>query len=286
MYHAERKDAIVTRVLDAMAHQQAHFARSRSRTLGAFGISLLALVVSATLAACGGGPSNSGGGNPSANPISFVQSAGTSGGCTQVNGCDSQSLSMPKPVSNGDFIAVVFWWNGGNTNGSEGITVTDSANNTYTSIGPTTNFSCGDSTLCYGFYATNVNGGSNFTVTASRTGTNGYGFYMAAVEVKGATTFDFWKGGGCSVQGGCTIYATDQFELAHADELLVGVASLQPESGPISQFTIQAGPDFTEVYTQDYFAAEYLVTTTPGQYEGQFMSNTVGTGSVIFAAFY
>ena len=286
MYHTERKDAIVTRVLDAMAHQQALLPGSRSRTMVAFGISMLALVVSAALAACGGGPSNNGGSNPSANAITFVQSAGTFAGCTQVNGCNSQSLSMPKPVSNGDLMAVVFWWNGGNTNGSEGITVTDSANNTYTSIGPTTNFSCGDSTLCYGFYATNINGGNNFTVTASRTGTNGYGFYMAAVEVKGATTFDFWKSGGCSVQGGCTIYATDQFELAHADELLVGVASLQPESGPISQFTIQAGPDFTEVYTQDYFATEYMVTTTPGQYQGQFMSNTMGTGSVIFAAFY
>lgn len=252
-----------------------------------FGISILALAVSAGLAACGGGTSNNGGGgNPSANTITFVQSAGTSAGCSQVNGCDSQSLSMPKPVSNGDFIAVVFWWNGGNTNGSDGITVTDSANNTYTSIGPTTNFSCGDSTLCYGFYATDVNGGSNFTVTASRTGTNGYGFYMAAIEVKGATTFDFWKGGGCSVQSGCTIYATEQFEVAHADELLVGVASLQPESGPISQFSIQSGPDFTEVYTQGYFAAEYLITATPGQYQGQFMSNTAGTGSVIFAAFY
>lgn len=242
------------------------------------------------LAGCGGGssnPSSNSGGNALANSISVVQSTGMYAGCTQPSGCNSQSMSLPKTVANGDLIAIVFWWNGGNTNGSGPITVTDSASNNYTSIGPTTNFSCGDSTLCYGFYATNVNGGSNITVTVSRTGSVGYSFYMAAVEVKGATTFDFWKSGGCSVPSGCSAYATEQFELTHADEILVGVASLQPQAGTtLSQFTIEAGPDFTEVYTNAYFAAEYLVTTTPGQYDGVFMSNNPGQGEAIFAAFY
>jgi len=252
--------------------------------------SILVLFLCGGLSACGntGGSSggNGGGGNPQPNVITVVQSAGMSAGCTVVSGCDSQSLSLPKPVSSGDFVAVVMWWNESNVSGSATAKVTDSQNNTYTSIGPTTNFSCGDSTLCYGFYAGNVSGGSNFTVQASLANSNGAGFYMAVLEVHGATTFDFWKGGGCEVQGGCTLYATDQFELAHSNEILVGVASLQPVSGGISQFPIEPGPDFTEVYTQNYFAAEYMVTTTPGQYEGEFLSNSLGNGSVMFAAFY
>jgi len=247
---------------------------------------VLVLAFSFGLASCGGGSSNSIG-NPGshANAISIVQSTGFLAGCKQISGCDSQSVSLPNSVTNGDLIAVVLSWNESNVSGSAVISVTDSANNIYTSIGPTTNFSCGDDTLCYGFYARNVAGANNLTVQASLANSNGFGFNMAVLEVKGATTFDFWKPGGCSIQAGCTAYSTDQFELTHSDELLVGVASL---GGQVANppFSIGAGPDFTEVYTNGNFAVEYLVASTTGQYQGVFMSNTAGFGSVIFAAFY
>lgn len=251
-------------------------------------IIILILVICAGSFGCGGINTGSNG-DQTPNTIEVVQSAGLTAGCLQISGCDSQSLKLPNAVANGDFIAVLFSWSESNVNGSAVVTVTDSESNNYTSIGPSTNFSCGESTLCYVFYAKNVTGGNNFTVQTSLANGGGFGFNMAVLDVKGATTFDLWNSGGCSLQNGCTTYTTDQFQVTHADELLVSVASLQDDCtapGCAIGFQIGAGTGFTEVYSQTYFAAEYMVTATPGAYQGTFTSNDLGVGNMICAAFY
>jgi len=67
MYHLARTGAIVTPVLNAIGYQQARFARTKRRTMHTFAISMLGIVVSVMLAACGGG-SNSGSQNQSSDP--------------------------------------------------------------------------------------------------------------------------------------------------------------------------------------------------------------------------
>ena len=197
----------------------------------------------------------------------------------------------------------MLWWNESNVNGSALVSVTDSLRNNYINIGPTTNFSCGAGTLCYGFYARNAADGAA-NVQVSLANSNGFGFSAVAMEIKGATTLDAlgapnscgtnmpctWSGGGCGNASGCTTYSTLPFQVGHTDEILIGMASLQADcntAGCASGFQIQPGAGFTQAgYEPPYFAVEYMVTTTPGQYTGIFNSNASGVGQTIFVAFY
>lgn len=139
------------------------------------------------------------------------------------------------------------------------------------------------------------------------TNSNGFGFDAIAMEIKGPSTLDVlgapnscgtnmpctWTGGGCGTAGGCTTYSTSPFQLTHTDEIIVGMALLQADcttGGCAQGFQIQPGPGFTQAgYQPPYFAMEYMITTTPGQYTGVFTSSpsTIpGVGQTIFAAFY
>jgi hypothetical protein len=244
---------------------------------------------------CGGGSSNVT--PPSANPISVVQSLGVRGGCSSSTGCNSQSLALPNPVANGDFIAVVLWWSQSNATPTS-VTINDSQNNMYTNVAPTNAFAFAyGQTLAYGFYARTVAGGSNFTVTAS-TNSQGFGFYMAVVEAKNVTTFDQWAAGNnCTNAQGCTVFSTNPFQEMHADALLVSVGALTAPSGCqgscLSGVTLETGPGFTMISDNltggtgsRGLASEYLVTTTPGQYNGTFMASGPADDGQLFFVFY
>jgi hypothetical protein len=185
---------------------------------------VLAVALCAALLGCGNSTSsNNGGSNPTPKVISVVQSVGTSAGCTQTSGCNSQSLVLPNPVQSGNLILIMLRWNLSNTNGSQVVTVTDSLRNNYVSIAPNTNAGSGGS-LEYGFYANNVANGVA-TLQVSVTNSNGFGFDAIAMEIKGPSTLDVlgapnscgtnmpctWTGGGCGTAGGCTTYSTSPF---------------------------------------------------------------------------
>ena len=244
------------------------------------------------LSGCGGGSSNNI--PPSANPISAVQAAGHAEDSSSLcNGCSNIAVSLPNPVSNGDLLGVVLWWNQANPTATS-VTVTDSQNNNYTNIAPTNNFSWATAnTLAYGFYARNVAGGSNFTVTASTNPGNGFAYYIAVVEAKNASVFDQWvAGSNCTNAQGCTIFTTSPLQVTHADTLLIGMGSLTGPSGGCQGCAAQplgAGPSFTLINDNNNHiasASEYLVITTPGQSNGVFTASNPANAAQLFLAFY
>lgn len=231
---------------------------------------------------------------PSANPITVIQAAGHNEDSSSLcNGCASITVTLPNSVSNGDLIGVVLWWNQANPTATS-VTVTDSQNNNYTNVAPNTNFSWAGNTLAYGFYARNVAGGSNFTVTASTNPGNGYAYYMAVVEAKNASAFDQWvAGNNCTNAQGCTTFTTNPFQVTHGDTLLVGLGSLTAPSGDCQGCgaqPVEAGPGFTlindNVSNHVGGGSEYLVITTPGQYNGVFTVSSPANDSQLFFAFY
>jgi hypothetical protein len=188
----------------------------------------------------------------------------------------------------------VLWWDQV-APAATSVTVTDSQSNSYTNVASNTNFSFAtENTLAYGFYAKNVGGGSSFTVTASTSTGNGYAYYMAVVEAKNATTFDQWAGGNnCTNSQGCTTFATNPFQITRADTLLIGLSEFIAPSGGCNGCGAQpmeAGPGATLISDNNPNhiggASEYLVITTPGQYNGMFTASSPANDAQYFFAFY
>jgi len=191
------------------------------------------------------GPSNPG-------SVAFVQSANFTSTAT----ASSYSSSFGSPVSNGDLVAVAFWWN--YSPGATIVSVTDSAGNTYTPVLQAHSTYSNDwSGWIYA--AHNVAGGSNLTITVKVSYANADQFSMAILEYSGVSTVD-----GISTNGGTSgnTVASGYVSTTHANELILGLA--------VADVNLGAGSGYNSRFVSPYFSVEDKMVSSVGQYDAEF----------------
>jgi hypothetical protein len=202
-------------------------------------------------------PSTSSSGN-----ISFVQSSNFTSQSTVSSPASKYTATFTSPVTNGDLIAVAFWWNF--APGSSIVSVTDSAGNAYYPVIQTTSADSND-WAAWIYEASNVSGGSNLSVTVTVSYANADQFSMAALEYSNVHNIDV-----TSTSGGTSGMTVTSGNAAtnHANELILGVG--------VADVNLAVGAGFNSRFTSPYFCVEDKIVTAQGTYNATFATlNTI-----------
>lgn len=190
--------------------------------------------------------------------INFVQSSSFTSQSTVNNPSSTYTATFINPVSNGDLLAVAFWWNF--AQGASIVSVTDSAGNTYYPVIQTTSTDSND-WAAWIYEASNVSGGSNLSVTVTVSYANANQFSMAILEYSNVHNIDV-----TSTSGGTSGMTVTSGSVAtnHANELILGVA--------VADVNLAAGSGFNSRFSSPYFCVEDKLVTTQGTYDANFVT--------------
>ncbi len=223
-------------------------------------IGLMALAC-ATLVACGPGNSSrdwTGGGTPPQGNLKFVQGASFTQ-ATAGNPASMYTATFQNSVATGDLIVLVFWWN--YPTGANIVSVTDAGGNVYQQalVTPPNN-----NENAWVYYATEVSGGSAFSVTVQVSQTSANPFSMAALEYSGPTALDVTSTSSGSMTSDNTVASSGSATTNEANELILGVSLSGQQSGTV------AGSGFASRFSSNYFMVEDKFVSSTGTYDAEF----------------
>jgi hypothetical protein len=182
----------------------------------------------------------------------------------------SYSATFAHPVTAGDSIAAVFWWNYG-----IGWTISSVGDDKNDPFEQAFRLAIDENYSAWTYLSTNVSGGAT-TVTVQVSNANADQFAIAILEVKGATGVDQTNGpNSASCNGLSTLCSSLPVTTKHPNELILGFGVINV-TGVVTPSSIMAGQGFTEQFASDFFAVETEPVTSVGSYQATL---TVPSGS-------